>query len=473
MAGSVRISIGADTNELRRGLDQAAGMLKGLQQQTTKAAGAARHFASAIEAIGGASKGAAGLAGNMLGAFAVGGPMGLAIGGVNALISHFRDLNSAAAEAEKSSKAWGDRLNEQIRRNSNDLRALSAELAGDKVGAAQAKARGDVEEAQAQLEQAYAERSKAEAELADRKDDFIRLLSAEEALQARISGQLTKNVQLAQIALNQAEEKAGIKVETTQRDVTKEEKDKAAAAAKVRAEERLRQAKEADAAVRARVEGELALERQAAEERGEILAWEIEQETKARNKAREDKTKQEERDAETAKKLAAQQIEDYAQIGRALGDALASAESPAEALQAVLQQVLSSVIDTAISTITANAANAASGAAASQASIPVVGPALAVAAQVAMLASVKGLISSLPGRAAGGSVSSGRPYMVGERGPEVVVPGSSGTVIPNHGLGGTTINVTATDARSFERLLSDPTSGLSRAIRKRNRGPRV
>jgi hypothetical protein len=37
-------------------------------------------------------------------------------------------------------------------------------------------------------------------------------------------------------------------------------------------------------------------------------------------------------------------------------------------------------------------------------------------------------------RAAGGSVSRGRPYIVGEKGPELMVPGASGTVIPNNAL---------------------------------------
>lgn len=37
-------------------------------------------------------------------------------------------------------------------------------------------------------------------------------------------------------------------------------------------------------------------------------------------------------------------------------------------------------------------------------------------------------------RALGGSISAGRPYLVGERGPEMVVPGRSGTVIPAHAV---------------------------------------
>lgn len=39
-------------------------------------------------------------------------------------------------------------------------------------------------------------------------------------------------------------------------------------------------------------------------------------------------------------------------------------------------------------------------------------------------------------KADGGSVMGGRPYIVGERGPELMVPGRSGAVIPNDQLGG-------------------------------------
>ena len=50
-------------------------------------------------------------------------------------------------------------------------------------------------------------------------------------------------------------------------------------------------------------------------------------------------------------------------------------------------------------------------------------------------------------RATGGPVTAGTPYLVGERGPEIVVPGRSGTVIPNNriggmGGGGMTVNIT-------------------------------
>jgi lambda family phage tail tape measure protein len=76
-------------------------------------------------------------------------------------------------------------------------------------------------------------------------------------------------------------------------------------------------------------------------------------------------------------------------------------------------------------------------------------------------------VMGLPGYADGGSPEVGRPSIVGERGPEIFVPRTAGTIIPNHALGnmGSTTNVTnnyinAIDTKSFEdRLL-----GSSNAI---------
>ena len=46
------------------------------------------------------------------------------------------------------------------------------------------------------------------------------------------------------------------------------------------------------------------------------------------------------------------------------------------------------------------------------------------------------LMGGLEGRASGGPVMGSTPYMVGEKGPELFVPGSNGAIIPNHALGG-------------------------------------
>ena len=63
------------------------------------------------------------------------------------------------------------------------------------------------------------------------------------------------------------------------------------------------------------------------------------------------------------------------------------------------------------------------------------------------------------GRAMGGSVSRGTSYVVGERGPELFVPNTSGKIIPNGGSGGSsTINLTvngAIDAEGTARTIID------------------
>jgi len=60
-------------------------------------------------------------------------------------------------------------------------------------------------------------------------------------------------------------------------------------------------------------------------------------------------------------------------------------------------------------------------------------------------------------RASGGPIMKGRPYVVGEAGPEVIVPDTNGNVVPNNGLGGgaVTYNINAVDARSFKQLVAE------------------
>ena len=72
---------------------------------------------------------------------------------------------------------------------------------------------------------------------------------------------------------------------------------------------------------------------------------------------------------------------------------------------------------------------------------------------------IAGAISSAFGgfRAAGGSVSAGTPYVVGEKGAELFVPSSNGTIVPNGGAG-STINITvngAIDAEGTARTIVD------------------
>lgn len=56
------------------------------------------------------------------------------------------------------------------------------------------------------------------------------------------------------------------------------------------------------------------------------------------------------------------------------------------------------------------------------------------------------LWDKLTARAEGGPVLAGSPYIVGERGPELFVPRASGTIVPNHAMGGANVSISI-DAR--------------------------
>jgi hypothetical protein len=90
-----------------------------------------------------------------------------------------------------------------------------------------------------------------------------------------------------------------------------------------------------------------------------------------------------------------------------------------------------------------------------------------------------------PGRAFGGSIGKNMPYLVGERGPELMIPDSSGYMLPNTGLralqapgdlrmagGGATINASVTinnpvvsDAADIDKLAEKVSSAQVRTLR--------
>jgi phage-related minor tail protein len=83
----------------------------------------------------------------------------------------------------------------------------------------------------------------------------------------------------------------------------------------------------------------------------------------------------------------------------------------------------------------------------------------------------------LPGMAIGGAVFGNTPYIVGERGPELFIPGASGSIVPNNQLalagggGNTYINmqVHANDASSFHYTESQIGRQMSQQLAYSNR----
>lgn len=86
---------------------------------------------------------------------------------------------------------------------------------------------------------------------------------------------------------------------------------------------------------------------------------------------------------------------------------------------------------------------------------------IAASAVVAMgLAQVATIRSQqYSGRALGGPVMAGQSYIVGERGPEVFTPSTSGGITPNNQMGGDVVNINfniqANDPRGFDQLLAE------------------
>jgi phage-related minor tail protein len=77
------------------------------------------------------------------------------------------------------------------------------------------------------------------------------------------------------------------------------------------------------------------------------------------------------------------------------------------------------------------------------------------------------LFSGAPGRATGGPVSPGRPYWVGERGPELFVPGSAGSVVAGGG-GAREVRVAITvnaGAGEAPRALAQSSRQVARAVK--------
>lgn len=83
-----------------------------------------------------------------------------------------------------------------------------------------------------------------------------------------------------------------------------------------------------------------------------------------------------------------------------------------------------------------------------------------------LLAGTLGALFGLPGRAQGGLVAPQRPYLVGERGPELFVPASAGRVEPNvRNSGGGAREVRVAIALNAERGASAP-AALRRSSRQ-------
>lgn len=85
-----------------------------------------------------------------------------------------------------------------------------------------------------------------------------------------------------------------------------------------------------------------------------------------------------------------------------------------------------------------------------------------------LLGTILGLFGGVPGRATGGPVSPGRPYWVGERGPELFVPSSAGAVAAPIASGPREVRVAITvnaGAGEAPRALAQSSRQVARAVK--------
>ena len=85
------------------------------------------------------------------------------------------------------------------------------------------------------------------------------------------------------------------------------------------------------------------------------------------------------------------------------------------------------------------------------------------------IAGLVGGLLGLPGRATGGPVAPGRGYVVGERGPEIFVPTSSGRVETGRSGGGREIRMSITinaPAGTEPRALQQSSRQVARAVKR-------
>lgn len=482
--GNVRVTFDADTSGLRKGVTQATGVLKDFQGGAAKAKGAAEILGGMITNLGGAST-AAGratgtLIGGLAGGFAAGGPIGIAIGvtsgAIQALSGFIKDSGEAAKKAADENRKWQENLRKEIRQTIDDIRILNAELSGGQGGALRERGAIGVSRAKENLAAADKGVTDAQKALAEAKDNPLRWdNSGIEDAKTKLSQAIDER-EKALLAFQKAETE-NIKAS---RDAAKADKDaaKSAAAEAAQAAKTAKEAADKAAAI--------ALGR--AEDGAAGLLIDVSDPSKSTVPLEAEKLgAQAKRDAANKGKGALEGLATFDsgaaldKSNEALGKGvLKDTKSDIDAIDAALLQTVKS--GDALASIFGDVGEAFGGTAGSmmgsfgkliQQAIQL-GIAMSASAGpfgwlnvAAAAAAIVGTVASIPEfRAKGGPVVAGMPYIVGEKGPELMVPGQSGTVVPNDRLGGggITINLQAWDGPSVRRTLERNSRDVRRAL---------
>ncbi|GAO01923.1 hypothetical protein [Anaeromyxobacter sp. PSR-1] len=476
-----------------RGLDNVGKATKNLGESLNRAKEGASKFGGVIQVLGNTSSTTGKMLGTMLGGLAAGGPMGIALAGVQLLVNHFQEAGAAAKRAAEETKKWQADLGKQIEDNRTAIRLLMAEMSGGDYGVAREKAAVAQEKAAAEVAKASAARQAMEDQRKvvfgvkgqvfgsdDDVEQYKRLKDAE-AKAIEDLGLVTKRTE---IDVGKAREAAGKAATKAAEDALKkaQEAAKVAAEAKVKADAiALGQAPEGgDAGMRRDITGELQLEgaitakqigddyRKEAEKGNESLYGKSPIFAGGDNEgsvlAQSNKKFNEGKAKDASKEMDAfnKQLETTQMVGATIADTLGSFGDAIGGSTGKMTATLGKLIQQAMQLAIAMSATA--------------GPFawLNIAASAAAIIST---IASVPQmRAAGGPVMAGQPYIVGEIGPELFVPSMSGKIVPNNQLGGRTTQntyvINAIDTKSFYSALKSNDGQLIRVLNEASKDGR-
>jgi hypothetical protein len=482
------VTIGARTEAFDRSVSQALGRFG---KQSTQAASRARVFTTALSALTDQGGQTARVMGAVLGGFAAGGVIGLAIGGVSLLTTHLREAKEAQTRLDTESKNVAKALADAVARGRELAAALQFGDAGGKIVAHTNRVialTAELADLEAKRAKAHAEWMSANAGISSEKA-LQRLAIVDQEIKAK--KQEIKNLDTSRRIEIQGEEAKGA-AETARLA------DKKAAEDKRRADEKKR---EAD---RDWNEWHAMLTRQYAEE--ERLAEEFaEKQKKLAEWHSAQKARLEDMDFELAirraEELAAAYERALQPVGAALSNLMAdvvldgrnAAEAAMAAIKSLAAQALSTIVQMGVKSVAAklaakaadrpvHAAQVTSAAgvagaegAAAVAGIPIVGPALALETLATLPAAIMSSMLPLASARGGWEVPSfGSQFPAVLHPNEMVIPAWGKQALKNmaamdSGGGGVTVNIATPDARGVDRLFQRSDSAVSRALRKAQR----
>lgn len=473
--GDVRVTVGAEVSQLRRGMNEAGAMVKDFTQASQRGGSTVRVLSEAMNSLTGVS----GNAGRALGVFsgvlaglAQGGLAGAAFAAVGGLVQVFKSLKDEASPAAEKMKKGMEELGKAADSATLKMERMAFVQAGGSARMFDAihTAAGSVAWMTEQREKEAAvleEIEKAHKNIAKAEElgNAAAALRFREALGVHQDRLTAIQKEIAEVEKQRAAVVAAAKAEDEAERSAKAAKDASTVATKAASTAQEQYALDVKNAVEAVEASNRAVMRQA-ELEGKVRQQKLEEQAQAEKEAFEGRVAYARREIAEEQKAAEQRIALNQQVGQQLGSMMGSLitgqQTFGQVMAQVGQMVIQEVTKMAIARVTAHATEAAAGAASSQAGIPIIGPVLAISAMGAMLSAVMGLLGNLGSAEGGWDLPAGGPFPAVLHAREMVLPREEADAI--RGLasgrgsrgGGTTINnyVSTVDARGYERMLN-------------------